>query len=126
MLTLQMWVCIIGQAIFQLSLLVFLLFADLSKVSFLHVPATLSVAAADGVRNSLIFNVFVFCQLFNEFNCRKIESGAFFFPFFFSHSFYFFLSLLISHLQRRASSTAFSPTRSLCLSWPFPSPFRSS
>jgi len=72
LITRKMWICIIGQAIFQLSVLVFLLFADLSLESIPILDAiTVNV---DAVKNSLIFNTFVFCQLFNELNCRKIES----------------------------------------------------
>jgi Ca2+-transporting ATPase len=70
LITRKMWISILGQVVFQLSALIFLLFSDLTLIPFLEVtPATL-----EAVRASLIFNVFVFCQLFNEFNCRKIET----------------------------------------------------
>lgn len=70
-----MWISIIGQVIFQLSVLIFVLFSDLEAV--FHIEK----ANVEVVRGSLIFNLFVFCQIFNELNCRKVESGkSFFFP----------------------------------------------
>jgi len=82
LITRKMWVCILGQVVFQLSALIFLLFSDLTLIPFLQVTS----ANLEAVRSSLIFNVFVFCQLFNEFNCRKIESDESIFAGIFSNS----------------------------------------
>lgn len=71
LITYKMWVSILGQVVLQLSLLIFLLFVDLEQIPFFGVTS----ANAEVVKSSMTFNVFVFCQLFNELNCRKVESN---------------------------------------------------
>lgn len=56
---------IIGQAIFQLSILYYLVF---------HGQQGLGVDAA--TCNTLVFNSFVLMQLFNQLNCRKVRGGG--------------------------------------------------
>lgn len=79
LITRKMWISIIGQVIFQLSVLIFVLFSDLEAV--FHIEK----ANVEVVRGSLIFNLFVFCQIFNELNCRKVESDESVFSGFFSN-----------------------------------------
>jgi len=56
LITKKMWVCIFGQVILQLSVLIYLLFSDLTRIPFLQInPADLET-----IRSSLIFNIFVF------------------------------------------------------------------
>eukprot|EP00262_Sarcandra_glabra_P021498 TRINITY_DN9151_c0_g1_i1.p1 TRINITY_DN9151_c0_g1~~TRINITY_DN9151_c0_g1_i1.p1 ORF type:complete len:552 (-),score=88.78 TRINITY_DN9151_c0_g1_i1:382-1803(-) len=61
-----MWRNIIGQSIYQLAVLGILIFDGkrLLKLSGLD---------ADSVLNTVIFNTFVFCQVFNEINSRDME-----------------------------------------------------
>ncbi|KAG1453737.1 hypothetical protein G6F56_007496 [Rhizopus delemar] len=63
LITFKMWKMIIGQAIFQIVVTLVLLYT-----SVLNYP-TESV-----VLQTVVFNTFVFCQIFNEVNCRRIDS----------------------------------------------------
>jgi len=65
-ITKVMWRNIIGQSLYQLVVLGVLMFAG---------EQFLSIKGADSksVINTLIFNSFVFCQVFNEINSREME-----------------------------------------------------
>ncbi|XP_057438038.1 putative calcium-transporting ATPase 11, plasma membrane-type [Lotus japonicus] len=65
-ITKAMWRNIIGQSIYQLIVLVILTFDGKRLLR-------LSGSDATRVLNTLIFNSFVFCQVFNEINSRDIE-----------------------------------------------------
>ncbi|XP_031480261.1 calcium-transporting ATPase 5, plasma membrane-type-like isoform X2 [Nymphaea colorata] len=64
-----MWRNIIVQALYQVTLLLVLNF---DGIPILHL-SNKSKAEAEDVKNTFIFNSFVMCQVFNEFNCRKPE-----------------------------------------------------
>ncbi|KAL1554650.1 putative calcium-transporting ATPase 11, plasma membrane-type [Salvia divinorum] len=66
LITMAMWRNIIGQSIYQLTLLLVLNFAGKQILGLNGPDATV-------VLNTMIFNVFVFCQVFNEINSRDIE-----------------------------------------------------
>ncbi|KAK8339730.1 hypothetical protein V6Z11_A08G055300 [Gossypium hirsutum] len=57
-----MWRNLLAQALYQIAILLILQFRGESIV---NVPET--------VKDTLIFNTFVLCQVFNEFNARKLE-----------------------------------------------------
>jgi Ca2+-transporting ATPase len=59
-----MWKMIIGQAIFQLTVTLILHFAR--GDGFLNYP--------DEERRSIVFNTFVWMQIFNEFNSRRLDN----------------------------------------------------
>ncbi|XP_060177443.1 putative calcium-transporting ATPase 11, plasma membrane-type [Lycium barbarum] len=61
-----MWRNIIGQSIFQLAILLVFNFAGKQILSLEGSDATI-------VLSTFIFNTFVFCQVFNEINCRDME-----------------------------------------------------
>ncbi|CAN6870387.1 unnamed protein product [Brassica oleracea] len=62
-----MWRNLLIQAIYQVSVLLVLNFRGISILGLQHeVPAH-----ATRVKNTIIFNAFVLCQAFNEFNARK-------------------------------------------------------
>ncbi|KDP26085.1 hypothetical protein JCGZ_21118 [Jatropha curcas] len=65
-ITKAMWRNIIGQSIYQLIILGILNFDGKRLLGLTGSDAT-------KVLNTLIFNSFVFCQIFNEINCRQIE-----------------------------------------------------
>ncbi|MED6223009.1 Alpha carbonic anhydrase 4 [Stylosanthes scabra] len=65
-ITKTMWRNIIGQSIYQLIVLGLLTFDGLNLLNITGSDAT-------KVLNTLIFNSFVFCQVFNEINSRDIE-----------------------------------------------------
>ncbi|KAK3200631.1 hypothetical protein Dsin_024046 [Dipteronia sinensis] len=62
LITKTMWRNLISQAIFQVSILLTLQFRGRSIFD-----------VSENVKNTIIFNTFVFCQVFNEFNCRRLE-----------------------------------------------------
>jgi len=62
-----MWRNLLIQAVYQIAVLLVLNFAGLS---ILRLNSQEREYAVD-VKNSLIFNAFVLCQIFNEFNARK-------------------------------------------------------
>nr|DAD42498.1 TPA_asm: hypothetical protein HUJ06_000728 [Nelumbo nucifera] len=64
-----MWKNIIGQSIYQLAILSILTFCGKGVLRFLRLGGWNS----SSVLNTLIFNTFVLCQVFNEINCRDIE-----------------------------------------------------
>lgn len=63
LITFPMWKMIIGQSIFQIVVTMILLYSDI-----LDYPT-------DSVfLQTVVFNTFVFCQIFNEINCRRIDN----------------------------------------------------
>lgn len=69
LITKKMWVSIIGQSIYQLAILLGLYyFGEMIGIS----PARGAVTSAM-VNRTMVFNAFVLAQVFNEFNCRKIN-----------------------------------------------------
>jgi len=81
LITSLMTVSIGVQAIYQLLVMSFLYYFGVQIG--IAVPSETWVRAgdytydADQVKNTLVFNTFVFCQVFNQFNCRKIYRGEF-------------------------------------------------
>eukprot|EP01101_Sappina_pedata_P004273 TRINITY_DN1782_c1_g1_i2.p1 TRINITY_DN1782_c1_g1~~TRINITY_DN1782_c1_g1_i2.p1 ORF type:complete len:959 (+),score=539.43 TRINITY_DN1782_c1_g1_i2:44-2920(+) len=63
LITNRMWLNIIGQSIFQMIVNLILLFGG---------SALFGLEQDSVLHRTLIFNVFVVCQLFNELNCRKL------------------------------------------------------
>ncbi|GLA32609.1 ATPase, Ca transporting, plasma membrane [Aspergillus niger] len=64
LITLTMWKMIIGQAVYQLAVTLFLYFGGVS----------LFVDWDNGSTQTVIFNTFVFMQVFNQYNCRRIDN----------------------------------------------------
>ncbi|KAK4483758.1 hypothetical protein RD792_010960 [Penstemon davidsonii] len=62
-----MWRNLLIQALYQVTVLLILNFRGMSILNLEHD----STNHAFRVKNTLIFNAFVFCQVFNEFNARK-------------------------------------------------------
>jgi len=81
LITMRMWRQIFSQAGFQLGVCLFTLYAS-QVLPFLQIegnPVTALHADEDRHRNTIVFNTFVLCQVFNEINCRKLgnELNAF-------------------------------------------------
>ncbi|CAO3673150.1 unnamed protein product [Rhizopus stolonifer] len=83
LITFKMWKMIIGQAIFQIVVTLVLLYT-----SVLNYP-TESV-----VLQTVVFNTFVFCQIFNEVNCRRIDSHLNIFSNIFANKFFIVIFLV--------------------------------
>jgi magnesium-transporting ATPase (P-type) len=65
LITRRMWLNILGQAAFQLIV----------NLIVLYCPDLFHVVPHSTEHRTLIFNVFVMCQLFNELNCRKLDKS---------------------------------------------------
>ncbi|KAI8991185.1 hypothetical protein BDF20DRAFT_909002 [Mycotypha africana] len=88
LITFKMWKMIIGQAIFQVVVTIILLYSDI-----LHYDA------GDIVLQTIVFNTFVFCQIFNEINCRRIDSKLNIFHNILANKFFMFIFFFCIALQ---------------------------
>ncbi|KAK2752760.1 hypothetical protein FQN55_005892 [Onygenales sp. PD_40] len=70
LITLTMWKMIIGQSIYQLVVTFILNFAGPSILDY-----DLSDELEEGRFKALIFNTFVWMQIFNQYNSRRIDNG---------------------------------------------------
>ncbi|KAJ1666171.1 plasma membrane calcium [Coemansia sp. RSA 1646] len=71
LITFEMWRMIIGQAAFQVAINLLLLNHGLE---IFHLPAS---TAGVAVLRTMVFNSFVFLQVFNQINCRRIQPNEF-------------------------------------------------
>jgi len=76
LITRIMWRNIIGQATFQLIILV-LLYYFIHLISFFGLPSSKSdfTPTDHAIANTILFNTFVLCQLFNEINSRSLTNN---------------------------------------------------
>jgi P-type Ca2+ transporter type 2C len=69
-----MWRMIIGQSIFHVTVNLILLFVGPTIFGLQPVPGdTVQTELNREINRTIVFNTFVFMQLFNEINCRRIE-----------------------------------------------------
>ncbi|KAG4284413.1 calcium-translocating P-type ATPase, PMCA-type [Fusarium proliferatum] len=69
LITLNMWKMIIGQSIFQVVVVLVLYFAGDSILGY-----NTSIAAEKLQLDTIIFNMFVWMQIFNALNCRRLDN----------------------------------------------------
>ncbi|KAJ0419929.1 calcium-translocating P-type ATPase [Aspergillus carlsbadensis] len=69
LITMNMWKMIIGQSIFQLTVILVLYFAG---DTILHYNT--SITSEKLQLDTIIFNTFVWMQIFNELNCRRLDN----------------------------------------------------
>jgi len=76
-ITPSMWRNILGQSAFQVTVLSVLLFGSgwLFGIQFRRPDEPWT--ADNGFHYTMIFNTFIFMQVFNEINCRKVHEGEF-------------------------------------------------
>lgn len=75
--TSNMWRNILGQGIFQIIILSIVLFKG---ADIFQVPSSMNMGAWDaekGVHYTIFFQIFVFMQVFNEINCRKLKKDEY-------------------------------------------------
>jgi P-type Ca2+ transporter type 2C len=79
LITPYMWVAVLGHATYQLVILFTLYFiGERIGLSTPHLALwEQKYYTGEQVNNSLIFNTFVWCQIFNELNCRQIHKADF-------------------------------------------------
>lgn len=98
-ITSVMWRNIIGQSFFQILVLSILLFGG--SYLFIEFRRPDELWTPDkGFHYTFIFNTFIFMQVFNEINCRKIGEHEFnVFANFFNNSMFIFIILLTIIVQ---------------------------
>eukprot|EP00253_Pinus_taeda_P025991 PITA_25991 len=108
LITKNMWRNVIAQALFQVTVLLIFTFKGNDILKLKHD----STGRADKVRNTVIFNAFVFCQIFNEFNSRKPDRKNIFEGLFSSYLFIGIISitlviqvLMVEYAGKIASTT---------------------
>ncbi|EFC45475.1 P-type II calcium ATPase [Naegleria gruberi] len=76
LITKNMWIHIIGQGLYQLVVLLGLYYTGYQYLCYDGKCLATAVGdySASEVNNTIVFNAFVFCQLFNELNSRKINN----------------------------------------------------
>ncbi|KAI5476993.1 Ca2+-transporting ATPase [Pseudohyphozyma bogoriensis] len=74
LITVQMWMMIIGQAIFQIIVALVLHFAGPQIFRFKYGDTATEILQDDDLK-TLVFNTFVFCQIFNQLNARRLDRG---------------------------------------------------
>ncbi|KAI9272607.1 PMCA-type calcium-translocating P-type ATPase [Sporodiniella umbellata] len=83
LINLCMWRMIIGEAFYHISAILILLYTDILALD--HDPARLQ---------TVIFTAYVFCQLFNEINCRRVDRQLNVFEGIGKNSFFMFILLV--------------------------------
>ncbi|KAI9497073.1 PMCA-type calcium-translocating P-type ATPase [Zychaea mexicana] len=83
LITFKMWKMIFGQAIFQIVVTVVLLYSNV-----------LEYDTESPVLQTVVFNTFVFCQIFNEINCRRIDSQLNVFTNIFANKFFVIIFII--------------------------------
>jgi Ca2+-transporting ATPase len=64
---------ILGQAVYQITTILVFHFLGSQILGFLHTDDATLQRHHDGIVRTLIFNTFVFAQIFNSFNCRRLD-----------------------------------------------------
>ncbi|KAI7875652.1 PMCA-type calcium-translocating P-type ATPase [Lichtheimia hyalospora FSU 10163] len=83
LITFKMWKMIIGQAIFQIVVMIVLLYSNV-----------LEYPTESPLLQTVVFNTFVFCQIFNEINSRCIDSNLNVFKNMFANKFFIIIFVI--------------------------------
>jgi Ca2+ transporting ATPase len=98
MITSHMWANMLGQASYQITIIMILLF-DGPRIFDLDPGHVVEDTGENSVHYTLIFNTFVWMQLFNEFNARKLKGEFNVFKGVFSNVIFCSIMLVTSVLQ---------------------------
>ncbi|KAK4701418.1 P-type Ca2+ transporter type 2C, partial [Phenoliferia sp. Uapishka_3] len=74
LITVQMWMMIIFQAIYQTIVALVLHFAG-NQIFGFHSTDAGTIIDQKNELDTLVFNTFVFCQIFNQLNARRLDRG---------------------------------------------------
>lgn len=89
LITTNMWKMIVGQSIFQLTVTFVLYFAGLK----------IFPSYTEGAMRTIVFNTFVWMQIFNEFNNRRLDNKFNVFEGLLRNKFFIIINLLMVGLQ---------------------------
>ncbi|MCJ1314128.1 hypothetical protein MMC25_007808 [Agyrium rufum] len=88
LISLTMWKMIIGQSIYQLAVTLILYYAGASILNY-------ETPEEQEQLRTTIFNAFVFMQIFNQWNCRRLDNGFNIFEGMFRNNFFLGIQLII-------------------------------
>ena len=71
--TVNMTKQILGQAVYQIIMILIFHFLGSQILGFRHTDNSALQKHHDGIVQTLVFNAFVFAQIFNSFNCRRLD-----------------------------------------------------
>ncbi|KWU41530.1 putative calcium-transporting ATPase [Rhodotorula sp. JG-1b] len=74
LISVQMWIMILGQSVYQLVVALTLNFAGHEILNLHSTDPALSIDQENELK-TLIFNAFTFSQIFNMINCRRLDRG---------------------------------------------------
>ncbi|KAK0385624.1 hypothetical protein NLU13_6801 [Sarocladium strictum] len=94
LITMNMWKMIIGQSIFQLVVVLVLYFAGDEILGY-----NSSIESEKLQLDTIIFNMFVWMQIFNELNCRRLDNKFNVFTGIHRNWFFIFINLIMIGLQ---------------------------
>ncbi|KAH7020583.1 hypothetical protein EDB80DRAFT_821723 [Ilyonectria destructans] len=94
LITMNMWKMIIGQSIFQLTVVLILYFVGGDILNY-----DLTIPDEELQLDTIIFNVFVWMQIFNELNCRRLDNRFNVFAGVHRNWFFIFINLIMIGLQ---------------------------
>ena len=117
LISLTMWKMIIGQSIFQLAVTFIVYYAG---PQIMNLPPTTGERNGDRRMQALIFNVFVWMQIFNQYNCRRLDNKFNFFEGITKNYFFMIIQVIIIAGQVMiifVGDIAFSVTRIDGVSW---------
>ena len=89
----DMYKQIFGQSIYQIALVLIFHFAD-DKIFQYHHLSEYERNLKSLQNSTFVFNAFVFCQIFNSLNCRRLDNKLNVFEEMWSNSYFIFITLL--------------------------------
>lgn len=92
LISVDMWKMIVGQSIFQLIAVLVLNFAGKQILNQGHSTNQAILVQEDHELKTLVFNTFVFCQIFNQLNARVLDRKLNIFSRFWKN--YYFLTIM--------------------------------
>ncbi|KAI4257138.1 MAG: hypothetical protein LQ352_001778 [Teloschistes flavicans] len=123
LITLNMWKMIVGQSIYQLAVTLVLYFAGSHFIPYAKSkPGVTNAASHDDQLQTLVFNTFVWMQIFNQYNNRRLDNKLNIFEGVQRNYFFIGIQFIIVAGQIMivfVGGTAFSTTRQIGSQWAY-------
>ncbi|KAL8643309.1 MAG: hypothetical protein Q9228_000116 [Teloschistes exilis] len=123
LITLNMWKMIVGQSIYQLTVTLVLYFAGSRFIPYANPKAGVTTTAShEDQLQTLVFNTFVWMQIFNQYNNRRLDNKLNIFEGVQRNYFFIGIQFIIVAGQVMivfVGGTAFSTTRQIGSQWAY-------
>ncbi|KAI4108038.1 MAG: hypothetical protein L6R37_001320 [Teloschistes peruensis] len=123
LITLNMWKMIVGQSIYQLAVTLVLYFAGSRFIPYANPKAGVTTTAShEDQLQTLVFNTFVWMQIFNQYNNRRLDNKLNIFEGVQRNYFFIGIQFIIVAGQVMivfVGGTAFSTTRQIGSQWAY-------